>query len=175
MVENQMKSNKLSVSFGENLESIYIEFDKKEFEAFKISGNERKRLLVDFEQSLNDMLQRKGFNCYFGCNYNWFKNQTLLDNFENVKWNGLYQCIDPKCTNFIKPCLFEQSEQKVLIRVFFSNEIKHTRIEKNIRITGNERKLLSHSLKAVGVTNIFNKYNFENCIEKKSNLRQFIK
>lgn len=118
LVENGIKSDHLKMCNKENLQSIDIEFDRKDFELFKISRTQRKRLLVDFEQSLNEKLQLKGFNCYFECNYNWFKNEKSLNNEKVINWKGLYECIDPKCSNYIKPSIINQSSQIIQIKFF---------------------------------------------------------
>ncbi|RNA04221.1 hypothetical protein BpHYR1_034521 [Brachionus plicatilis] len=168
MVEKIMKNNKTIEYSG--FQSIHIFFDRDEFSSFKISGLKRKRLLVDFEEVLNERLQANGFNCYFRCNYNWFKKQNKIEHSNFLDWNGLYNCIEPKCQNYIRPKIHNQSEQKIDMQIFYSMNNLHGRIQKNIRICGDEIETLSLVLNSEGVVNFSNRNKFENLNEKKNEI-----
>ena len=117
---------------------------------------------------MNNKLQEKGFNCYFKCNYNWFKQQTNFANSGLIDWNGLYNCIEPNCSSFIKPKIYCQPIENIVIQVSYCISNQHNRIKKNIRISGNERKALAQTLKSEGVLNFACRNNFENYLGEKS-------
>ncbi|RNA26243.1 hypothetical protein BpHYR1_013590 [Brachionus plicatilis] len=151
-----MKNNKTIENSG--FQSIHIFFDRDEFSSFKISGLKRKRLLVDFEEVLNERLQAN-------------------DHSNFLDWNGFYNCIEPKFQNYIRSKIDNQSQQKIDMQIFYSMNNLHGRIQKNIRICGDERETLSLFLNSEGVVNFSNRNKFENLNEKKSrsNALQYMK
>ncbi|CAF0888839.1 unnamed protein product [Brachionus calyciflorus] len=141
---------KFKISDKKTLNSISIRFDYLEFKNFKISNSTRTKLLVDFEESLNEKLQNSGFNCYFKCIYNWFKKKSSKDN--TPIWSGFYRCTEPTCSSYIKPFLRKHAEDNVYFDVFYSQNSGHELIIKQLKIKGNEREKLAFRLKAEGVS-----------------------
>ncbi|CAF0980134.1 unnamed protein product, partial [Brachionus calyciflorus] len=140
---------------NKSLESILIVYDYAEFKKFKISNSIRSSLLIDFEEELNAKLRVYGFNCYFRCIYNWFKKNSSRKKQSPI-WKGLYKCIEPNCSAYIKPILRTDSEKKILIEIYYSELNHHQLVFRPNRISGDERKKLAYQLKAEGVSNFSN-------------------
>ncbi|CAF1061763.1 unnamed protein product [Brachionus calyciflorus] len=156
-IENSLKADPLKCD-TENFENIEIIFTKSDFNRFKVSGTERKRLLVDFEEAINIKLSQQGFNCYFRNNYNWFKKEN--DSKKKEIWSGLYTCIEPSCSNFIKTSILDRNKENITVFVLYSGINDHEKINKKLRVSGIERKKLGIRLKADGVLNTLYEMNY---------------
>lgn len=154
------KLNILEFNSNENPEKskqqeneTFIEFSLKEFKSFAVSNSKRRRLLGDFEEALNTQLQKNGFNCYFKCNHNWFKSENSRKKNLPI-WSGLYKCIHEECQQSVITEIAEIENEKVVIKILYSDKKKHEKIIKSDRIIGLERKLTALKLKAEGVSNV---------------------
>ena len=137
----QEKSNKTEIILLTDQLDIIKNY-AKDYRIFKNDSKLRKKFSRPFDDFISEILQKKGFNCWLKCKYNWFSKSFNKKNNKNF-WKGVYNCISKDCSNIFvcyirEPFVFE--DKCVKIEIEYEENFKHKeKVHKTIRIIGDER------------------------------------
>lgn len=154
-----------------NLKNLRILFSASEFNNHCAKLNEkskRKRLLVDFHDSLSLKLQSAhDINCWLSVVYNWFNSKSF--------WNALYKCIMPECTAKFKCNIPNKplANDDVILTINCIGACNHDKISKKSRCTKQLRKEVGLNLLSNGVSCVIDEnIIYNNAMEVEDNFRE---